>query len=227
MLFQTWIDVTVGALQSLWEGFILFIPNIIGAIVILLVGWIIAVGLDKLVSRIIDVLKIDLLLEKFGVDKILQKGGVKLNSGKFFGFIIKWFIILAFLTAAVNTLNLTSVNIFLMSVLNYIPSLIAAILILLVTVWLADFLQKLVQTSIAAMTDVKKVGMIGMVTKWTVLVFGFLAALTQLGIAQMLIQTVITGLIAMLAIAGGLALGLGGKDAAADMIREVKRELSE
>ena len=227
MLFQSWIDVTTSALQSLWENFILFIPNLLGAIVVLVVGWIIAVGLDKLVSKIIDILKIDLLLEKLGVGKLVNKAGMKLNTGKFLGFITKWFIILAFLMAASDILSLTAVTSFLQGILSYLPSIVAAILILLITIWAADFLSRVVQVSVAATTDMKKVGLLSLVTRWTVLIFGLVAALLQLGIASALIQSVVTGLIAMLAIAGGLALGLGGKEHASEFIGKVKRELME
>lgn len=227
MLIQTWIDVTTNALQSLWENFILFIPSLIGAIIVLLIGWIIAVGLDKLVHKIIGILKIDSLLARMGLDKFLEKANLKLNSGKFLGFITKWFVIIAFLMAAADILSLDSVTFFLKSILAYVPNIVAAILILLITVWAAEILQKIVQAGIAATTEVKKIGMLGLVTRWVVLVFGLLAALNQLGIAPMLIQSVITGLIAMLAVAGGLSFGLGGKEHASELIGKIKRELSE
>jgi len=227
MLIQTWIDVTTNALQSLWENFILFIPSFIGAFIVLLIGWIIAVGLDKLVQKIIGILKIDSLLAKMGLDKFLEKANLKLNSGKFLGFITKWFIIIAFLMAAADILRLDSVTFFLQSILAYVPNIVAAILILLITVWAAEILQRIVQAGVAATTEVKKTGMLGLVTRWVVLVFGLLAALNQLGIAPMLIQSVITGLIAMLAVAGGLSFGLGGKEHASELIGKIKRELSE
>lgn len=225
MLFQGWVDVTTSALQSLWENFILFVPNLLGAVIVLLVGWIFAVGLDKLVIKIIDILKVDMLLEKLGVGKLVSKAGLKLSSGKFLGFIAKWFIIFGCLMAASDILGLASVGFFLKGILLYVPNIVAAMIILLVTVWLADFLQRLVQASVMSATNVKKVGLLGLVTRWTVLIFGLLAALNQLGIAPMLIQSLITGLIAMLAIAGGLAFGLGSKEHASELIGKIKREL--
>jgi len=109
-------------------------------------------------------------------------------------------------------------------VLAYVPNIIAAVIILLITVWAADFLERLVKVSVMATTEVKS-GLMGVVTRWTVLIFGLLAALNQLGIAPMFIQSLITGIIAMLAIAGGLAFGLGGKEHASELISKVKREL--
>lgn len=227
MLFQSWVDITTSALQSLWENFIFFIPNLLGAVIVLIVGWIIAVGLDKLAAKIIDILKIDVLLEKLGVGKLISKAGLKLNFGKFLGFIAKWFVILGCLMAASDILGLASIGYFLRGILLYVPNIVAAVVILLITVWLANFLQGLVQASVAATTSVKKVGILGLVTRWTVLIFGLLAVLNQLGIAPMLIQSLVTGLIAMLALAGGLAFGLGGKEHASELVGKIKRELSE
>ena len=224
MLFQSWIDVTTGALQAVLEGFILFIPSLVGAFVILIVGWLVAIALDKIVSKIINLLKVDVLLEKLGVGKLMSKAGTKLNAGKFLGFITKWFIILVVLMAAANVLKLDSVNFFLQAVLAYVPNIIAAVIILLITVWAADFLERLVKVSVMATTEIKS-GLMSVVTRWTVLIFGLLAALNQLGIAPMFIQSLITGIIAMLAIAGGLAFGLGGKEHASELISKVKRDL--
>lgn len=224
MLFESWIDVTAGALQALWEGFILFIPSLVGAVVILIIGWLVAIAFDKIISKVIDIIKIDMLLDKLGVGKLVSKAGLKLNTGKFLGFVAKWFVIVVVLMAAADVLGLGAINFFLQAVLAYLPNIVAAVVILLITVWAADFLEKLVKAGVAATTEVKS-GLMGVVTRWTVLIFGLLAALNQLGIAPMFIQSLITGIIAMLAIAGGLAFGLGGKDHASELISKIKRDL--
>lgn len=227
MLIQSWIDVTTIALQDLWQSFIYSLPNIFGAFIILIVGWIVALGLEGLTVRIINFLKINRLLEKFGVDKLLNRAELKLDFGRFCGFIVKWFIILAFLMAAADILKLAAVTDFLRGILFYLPNIVATVFILLITVWAADFLPRLAKASVAAVTSVKQVGIISLAIRWAVLVFGILAAIDQLGVAPMIVQSLVTGLIAMLAIAGGLAFGLGGKDAAASLINEVKKELAE
>jgi hypothetical protein len=106
-------------------------------------------------------------------------------------------------------------------VLNYLPNVIAAVLIMLATFVVAHFLRKLVTASVMS-AKLHSGPFLGTVTWWAIVVFGFLTALTQLNIATAIIQTIITGFIAMLALAGGLAFGLGGKDYANHLLNRLK-----
>ncbi len=226
MVLQTWADVTISAFQTLWEGFIGFLPNILGALIVFFIGWAIAVGLQKLIVQILRALKIDQILDKMGLGRLLAHGGLKLDVGNWVGVLVKWFLIFVFLLAATDILKLRDVSQFLRSVLLYIPNIVVAVVILVVGVWLAGFLQKLVMISISA-SRLKTATFIGILTKWSVLIFALFAALIQLGIAPGLLQTIVTGIIAMLALAGGLAFGLGGKEHASKVIDEIKQEMSD
>jgi small-conductance mechanosensitive channel len=226
MLVQTWGEVITDSFQNLWSGVIGFLPTLLGAIIVFIIGWIIAVALGKLVGQIVRVLRIDQILEKMGFRKALDRTGLRLDSGKFVGELVKWFLIIVFLMAAVDILGLTQVTDFLKEVLLYIPRIIAAVLILLAAVLIANFLQKLVKASVEA-AQLKSANFLGTITKWTVLIFALLAALLQLGIAPALIQTLFTGLVAALAISAGLAFGLGGKELAAHLLSKLRKEVSE
>lgn len=226
VITQTWADVTVQSFQTLWGGFINFLPNLLGAIIIFLIGWAIAVGLEKLVYQIVKVLRIDPLLERLGVGQSLEKAGFKINTGQWLGALVKWFLIVVFLMAATDILGLAEVTTFLKSVLFYIPNVIVAALIILVAVWAANVLQKIIRVSATA-SNIKAVNFSATITKWAILIFGFLAALVQLGIAPSLIQTIVTGFVAMIAIAGGVAFGLGGKDLASNLLTQLRDELSD
>lgn len=226
MVTQTWADVTVGAFQALWQQFIGFLPQILGAIIVFLIGWAIAVGLERLAIQIIKLLRIDPLLEKLGVGKSLEKAGFKIDVGGWLGFLVKWFLIFVFLMAATDILGWTEVTGFLKSILLYIPNVMVAVVILLVAVWAANVLQRIIQAGVSA-SNIKAVGLSASITKWSILIFGFLAALVQLKITPSLIQTLVTGLVAMLAIAGGISFGLGGKDLANSFLNKLKREFFE
>lgn len=226
MLLQSWTEVTVNSFQSLWGGLIGYLPSILGALIVLLVGWAIAVGLQKLVTQILRTLRIDPILEKIGTDKFFEKGGIKMDFAGWIGTFIKWFLILVFLLAATDILQFKDVSIFLRSVLGYIPNVIVAVVVLAVAFWLANVLRKIIQASVVA-SNIKAAAFLGTLTYWAVLIFGLFAALAQLGIAFALLQTLITGLIAMLALAGGLAFGLGGKEAAANFLSKIRKEISE
>lgn len=226
MMTQTWADVTVQSFQVLWGGFISFLPKFIGAIIIFLIGWAIAIGLQRLFEQIFKVLKVDPLLEKLGVGKSLEKAGFKLHTGAWVGLIVKWFLIIVFLMAATEIIGLGEVTNYLKSVLYYIPNVFVAALIMIVAVWAANVLQKVIMVSVSA-TNIKAANLSASLTKWSIMIFGLLAALMQLGIAPSLIQTIVTGLVAMLAIAGGVAFGLGGKDIAGDILGKFRKGITE
>jgi len=225
MITQTWADVTVQSFKVLWGGFINFLPKFLGAVIIFLIGWAIAVGLERLVEQIFKVLKIDALLEKIGVGKGLEKAGFNLHTGHWLGLIVKWFLIIVFLMAATDILGLAEVTNYLKSVLYYIPNIFVAAIIIIVAVWAANVLQKIIQVSVSA-TNIKAANFSATITKWAIMIFGLLAALMQLGIAPSLIQTVVTGIVAMLAIAGGVAFGLGGKEIASDVLSKIRKSVT-
>lgn len=224
MVLQTWADITISAFQNIWMGFIAFLPSLLGALIVFFVGWAIAIGLQRLIVQILRALRLDNLLEKMGAGQALEKAGLKLDVANWIGLLVKWFLVFGFLLAATNILGLQDVSAFLRSVLLYIPNIIVAAVILIVAIWFASILQKLIIASVSA-TKIKTASTVSVIAKWSVLIFGFFAALIQLGIAPVLLQTIVTGLIAMLAIAGGLAFGLGGKEQAAKTIQNIKEEM--
>lgn len=225
-VIQTWADVTVQSFQVLWGGAIGFLPKLLGALIIFVIGWAIAIGLEKLVDQILKVLRVDSLLEKMGAGRELEKAGFKINTGQWLGTLVKWFIMIVFLMAATDILGLDRVTTFLTTILYYIPNVIVAVLIILVAVWAAHVLYKIILVGASA-TNIKAVNLSASLTKWSILLFGFLAALVQLGVAPSLIQTLVTGFVAMVAIAGGVAFGLGGRDLATDILGKLKRGITE
>lgn len=225
-MLESWGQTTVLALQQLWAGFIQFIPAFLGALIIFLVGLIVASGLAELVEKIIDLLKIDKVLEKLGFKNFTDKAGMKLDSGYFVGTLVKWLLILVFLTISTDILNLTAVHDFLIKIIAFIPNLIVAVLVILLSVLLGDFLAKLVRSSVAG-AGLKSAKALGSMTQWVVIIFGALIALVQIGIATTMLNTLFTGIVAMIALAGGLAFGLGGKDLAAEILSKIKNRVQD
>ncbi len=223
---ETWGGAVSDSLINLWTAFIEFLPNLIGAIVVFIIGWIIAVGLGKLVVRILKALRVDHGFEKLGLKKGFEKAKIEFDVAKIGGGIVKWFFIIVFLMAATDILGLVKVSEFLVRVLLYIPNIIVAVIILVVAVLVADVLRKLV-FGVAKSSGFKAAKFLGALTKWAVLIFAFLAVLVQLGIAKSLIQTLFTAFVAMVAIAGGLAFGLGGRDIARDALEKLRESVSE
>jgi hypothetical protein len=225
-MWTTLAEASYTALYNLWNGFIMFIPTLIGGIILLLLGIFIGNGLGDLTEKIIELIKLDKALEKTGFNKVLDRAGLKLNSGYFLGQIVKWLIILAFLIATCNVWGLNAVADFIQSIVNYIPNIIIAVLILLISIVLGDYLAKLVRASLAS-AGLKYKNFLGSLTRWTVVIFGLLATMNQLKIATDLVKTLFTGIVALIAIAGGLAFGLGGKDLAQELLKKIKDEVEE
>lgn len=226
MIFQTWYEVTVAALQSLWQIFVTFVPQFLGALIVFLLGWFIALGVGKLVTKFLDLIKLNKLFSKSGWDEAMEKAGMKANISGFIGGIFKWILVIVFLLAAIDILGLSEFASFLSGVLIWLPNVIIAVVIFVVAVIIADILEKLVKVSVEKV----KVGFAnfaGAIAKWSIYTFAVLAILLQLGIAPYLIQTLFVGFVAMLALAFGLAFGIGGKDVAADVLDTLKKKLKD
>ena len=204
----------------------MFVPNLIIAILIILVGWLVGALVGRVISQIVKSLKIDDALRRAGVEDALAKGGMLLNSGNFLGALVKWFIVVVFLVAAFDVLQLTQVNAFLREVvLGYLPRVIVSVFILLVAAVIGDVMQKIVTTS-AKTAEIRSARFLGVVTKWSIWIFAILVAMVQLGIASVFIQTLFTGVVVAISLALGLSFGLGGQDAAARFIEKTKQEIS-
>ena len=226
MIVQTWGDVLIASFQELWSGVVAFVPQFVIALVVFIVGWVIAVAFGKMVSQLVRSLRVDSALRGLGAEAPLSRAGLRLDSGAFVGGLVRWFFILVFLFAAIDVLGLDQVTEFLRSVvLTYIPQVIVAAFILLVAALLADVMHRIVSSSARA-AHLPAAGFLGGVTKWSIWIFAILAALFQLGIAGVFIQTLFTAFVAMLAIAGGLAFGLGGRDAASRFLEKLRSDIT-
>ncbi len=221
MVVQTWTDVVASSLQNLWYGFAAFVPNLVGAIIVLIIGLIVAAGLGALVEKVFDAIRLDVFLKKIGLEPFFERAGMKIRAAYFLGRLVYWFVMVAFLLAVSDSLGLYALSQFLTSILNYLPNVIAAVLIMLAAVVLANVLRRLVSASVMS-AKLHAAHFLGSLTWWSIVVFGFLAALTQLDIASAIIQSIVTGFIAMLALAGGLAFGLGGRDYATHLVNKLK-----
>lgn len=224
---NTWTTVFQESLQEVFNGVMGILPNLLIAVIIVLLGWVIGAAFSKVIEQIVKSLKLDKALASAGLQEVVEKGGFSLNSGKFLGELIKWFTIVVFLVTAFDVLGLQQVNDFLTGVvIGYIPQVIGAVLIILIAVVIAEALRKVVIASAKA-ADLEAANFLGAFTKWAIWILAALTALDQLGIlGAYFIQTLFTGFVVALALAIGISFGIGGKDAAADAVAKVRREIS-
>lgn len=222
MIVQNWTEVVRASLERLLNGVVGFVPNLLGALVVFVVGLIVAYVLGVwVVEKILDALKFDTLLDKLGLTPYFQKAGLRLRGSRFLGQLVYWFVVIAFLLAASDILGLFYFSNFLRDVLFYLPNVVVAVLIMLAAVVLANVASRVVIASVMA-ARLHAAHFLGTLAWWAVTVFGLLTALVQLNVAASIINTVITGFIGMLALAGGLAFGLGGKEYAAHLLSRLK-----
>ncbi len=221
MQVENWANVVVSSLEEMLNGVMSSIGNILGALIIFIIGLIVASGLGKLIEKLIELVKLDKLLTSLGLDEHLERAGLRLNSGKFFGKLTYWFFVIVFLLAAADILQFTALSQFLQAVLLYIPNVLVAVLIMLAAIVVGNFLRELVRSSVKG-AKLKGSRFLASLTWWAVIVFGFLAALSQLGVARDIVNIVVTGFVAMIALAGGIAFGLGGKDYASYLMSRLR-----
>ncbi len=227
MFVENWGEVFTQSLQGIWFGIASFVPTLVIAIIIFAIGWVLAALIEKLVEGLFKTLKVDAALKSAGFEDVVERSGYKLNSGRFVGALVKWFVIIVFLIASFDILGLSQVNSFLNDVvLSYLPQVIVAVLVLMVAVMIADAVQKIVIASARA-AHVRSASLLGAIAKWAIWIFAILTALFHLGIAPGLIQTLFMGIVVAAALAVGLAFGLGGKEVAARMLDKTIHAVSD
>lgn len=214
------------AVGNLWFMVVQYVPNILAAVILFIIGWIVAVLLYRLVVAVVRVLRINEALYSAGLGDMAREAGFKLDTGVFLGSLVMWFMILAFLTSSLDVLGLGRVTLFFQQfVLYYVPQIIVAAVIVVVGALFAEFVKKLITGSARAAGAPHGSKLAGSMGKWAVWTFAILAALNQLGVASEFIQTLFTGIVIAGSLAFGLAFGLGGKDAAARTIERVRGEI--
>lgn len=226
MIVTNWLDTTVMALKNLWLGFIDFIPSLIGALIVFIIGWIVALAFGKLVAEVLKKIRFNQIFEKGGWKGALEKADIKVDASEFIGSIIKWVLMIVFLAASIEILGFNQLTLFLTAdVLPFLPNVVVAAFIFVVAVIIADVLEKVVRASVEGV----KAGygsVAGVIVKWSILVFAILAILYQLGIGAVFMADLFKGVVAMIVIAVGLAFGLGGKEVAGEIVRDMKNKLS-
>lgn len=222
-IWLTWGDVFNTSLQNLWFGFVQFTPKLVIAIVFFVIGWVLGSLIAKAIEQVFGSLKIDSLFASLGAENFLKKAGVSLNTGYFVGQVVRWFVIIVFLLPSLNLVGLTEVSGFLSTtVLGFLPQVIIAALVLVIAAVVSEGLSKAVYTAGRAM-NLKAANMLATVAKYAVWVFAFIVALGKLGLGDYM-NILFTGIVAMLALAGALAFGLGGKEHAARFLSKISEE---
>ena len=207
--------------NNAFYGMVVFIPKFLAGLIILLIGIIIASILKQIVVSLFKTLKIESFLKKYGVPQSKDE----FTWATILSEIVRWFVIIVFLIPTAEVWGLPQIITVLNEFLTYLPNVFVAAVIAMVGFVFARLSHDVVLASMKGVDD-QTSNAIASVTKWAVSVFVILAVLNQLGVATDLIRILFTGLVAMLAIAGGIAFGFGGQNTAKDIIEGLRKKLS-
>lgn len=223
-MIQDWLTITTQGLQASWESILLFLPKLIGAIVVFIIGWFVAIWIGKIVAAILEKIKFNELFSRTGWKSAFEKAEISISASDFIGAIIKWILVIISLMVAADILEWTTFSVLLNEIILWVPNLLVAIAILIVAIIIADILEKMVKASTQKM-GVGMVNCLGSAIKWSIYVFAILASLSQIGVAKEIVNALVIGFVVTIALALGLSFGLGGKEMAARMLEDWKHKM--
>lgn len=210
-IFSVWEQSVLSAWADLSVRLITFLPVFLGAILVFVVGVLIANWLSKIVEQILRAVKFSDLTKSAGLDSFLKRADIGMDATGLVAAVTRWFIILVFFVATVNILGLTAITVVLNNLVNYIPRIVSASLIVAVGVFVANIVEGLVRGALASV-DHGNAKPLAHFSRWLVMVVAIMAAVNELQIAQALVETFFQGLTWTVTLAVGLAVGLGSKD---------------
>ncbi len=218
-----WNVILVQPIQSLLTQVMGFLPNFLGALLILLVGWVIAKTIERVVGNVLKAIQLDKLADRLQLSDVLAKGGIKRKLSEVVSAIIYWLVILAIVIAALNALQLTIAAQLLEQVVTFLPNVVASIFILVVGILSASFLATTVRTA-AGNAGVSQSQLLGEAVQAVVVIFSVVAALKQLGIQ--FVGEAFLIILAAVSFGTALAFGIGCKDIAGRWVGDLVEQLS-
>lgn len=211
----------IASINSALIGLVSFLQAFISGLVVLILGIIVAALLRQLVLEVLRALKVENLLKRYGVPE--ARGDLRWSN--IIAEIVRWFIILIFLVPAVKVWGVPEATSVLSEIILYIPQVFVATVLTLVGLVVANLTYDVVLASVHGVSP-ETSRVVAAIAKWSIIIFVAFGVLIQLGVAADLIRILFTGIVAMLAIAGGIAFGLGGQGTAKEVLDELKKKLT-
>jgi hypothetical protein len=218
-----WNNLIAEPVRQMLTKILAYLPILLGALVILIVGWLVAKAIRGIINWLLKVVRFDTLADKAGISEVLRKGDLKISAREVVSGIVYWLIIIMVLVMTVDALGLPKASDILASLFAYVPNVIAALLVLVVAMFLASFVSGIVRTA-AGNANMPKPDILAGVSRWAIIIFAVTIALEQLGIAPLLVSATFNIILGGIVLALALAFGLGGKDAAAKYIDELRKK---
>ena len=213
---QDWGDAVMVSATEAMQNLLGFLPALIGAILILIIGWIIAGVIAGLIEKGLQAVGFEKAAQSTGIAGFIENAGTGWTASKVVAEIVKWFIRLIAIQAAASILGLDQISQVINAILLWLPNLVVAIVIIVIGALIANFVAGIVRGSAAEM-GFSTPNLLANITRYAIIGFAAVAAFNQLGIAPTVVNTLFIGLVATLVLAFGLAFGLGGQQTAAQI----------
>ena len=220
-----WGNLIVEPVREMLTKIMAYLPVLLGALIILIVGWIVAKIIRSIVNGVLKVVRFDALADKAGISEVLRKGDLKTSTRQVVSGLVYWLVMVMVLVMVANALGLPKASDILSNLFAYVPKVIAALLVLVVAMFLASFISGIVKVA-AGNADLPKPEILAGISRWAIIIFALTIALAQLGIAALLVTATFNIILGGIVLALALAFGLGGKDAAARYLDELKQKRS-
>jgi len=217
-----WGNLIVDPVREMLTRIMSYLPVLLGALVILVVGWIVAKAIRRIVDWLLKTVNFDTMADKAGISEVLRKGNLKTTAREVVSGLVYWLIMIMVLVMVVNALGLPKASDILASLFAYVPKVIAALFVLVVAMFLASFVSGIVRIA-AGNANLPKPDILAGISRWAIIIFAATIALAQLGIAPLLVTATFNIILGGVCLALALAFGLGGKDAAARYLEELKK----
>lgn len=226
MSLQSLNQIFSQSLIEIWEKLITFLPILLIAIIVFTIGCFVASVIGKALHQVISLTKVDKILEGSNENSFMKRAGFKFSLSKLIGCFVKWFIIVVFFIASLKILGLHVANFFLSEiVITFLPKVIVVLIVLIIATILADALKKFIVMS-ARGAKISSANILGTIAYYSIWIFASIVVLFELGVASEFIQIIFIAIMASLALALGLAFGLGGRDTASRLLEKATKDLS-
>lgn len=213
-----WSTALLTSLAAAMALFFSAIPKVLGFLVIVIVGWLVASLVEKGVAALLRTIKFNELARRSGLSDFVSKMGTDTDASGLLGAIVKWFIRLIALVVAFDALGLPAVSDVLRQLLLWLPNVMVALVVLVIGGLLASALSNVVRGA-AAESALPNPDLLAKVASGLVWAFAIVVAVNQIGIATALVNTLFMAVVGAVALALGLAFGLGGRETAAEIVR--------
>jgi len=203
-----------------------YLPVLLGALLILLTGWLVASAIKRVIDWLLKAVRFDTLADKAGISEVLEKGDLGISARELISRLVYWLIMILVLVMTVDALGLPKSSDVLTSLFAYVPKVIAALLVLIVAMFLASFVSGIVRMA-AGNANLPKPQLLANMSRWAIIIFAVTIAMVELDIAPLLVATTFNIILGGVVLALALAFGLGGKDAAARYLEELREKRSQ